>query len=87
MPLVGINENKILQSVSICASYFRTHACYVIKIFSSCSHMFTGATMVLRVKFSASHYFDDCRRHGVTIAQYIGELARYLMHLPEVFFS
>lgn len=40
--------------------------------------------MVLRVKFSASHYFEDCRRHKVTIAQYIGELARYLLHVPEV---
>lgn len=60
------------------------HSAATLALFSV---MEMGATMVLRVKFSASHYFDDCRRHGVTIAQYIGELARYLLHIPEVFFS
>jgi hypothetical protein len=47
-------------------------------------HIFTGSTMVLRSKFSAQHYFEDCRRHNVTIIQYIGELCRYLLALPEV---
>ncbi|XP_062606097.1 long-chain fatty acid transport protein 2-like [Saccostrea cucullata] len=47
------------------------------------SVMDVGATMILRVRFSASHYFEECRRHKVTIAQYIGELARYLLHVPE----
>ncbi|KAJ8304222.1 hypothetical protein KUTeg_017805 [Tegillarca granosa] len=28
-------------------------------------------------------YFDDCRRYGVTVIQYIGELLRYLLHQPE----
>lgn len=42
--------------------------------------------MVLRRKFSAKHYFSDCRRHNVTVAQYIGELCRYLLALPEVNF-
>ncbi|XP_021351477.1 very long-chain acyl-CoA synthetase-like [Mizuhopecten yessoensis] len=44
---------------------------------------YTGATMVLRKKFSASHFFEDCRRHDVTVIQYIGELFRYIMALPE----
>lgn len=43
----------------------------------------TGATMVLRKKFSASHYFEDCRKYDVTIIQYIGELFRYILALPE----
>ncbi|XP_033750125.1 very long-chain acyl-CoA synthetase-like [Pecten maximus] len=43
----------------------------------------TGATMVLRKKFSASNFFEDCRRYDVTIIQYIGELCRYLLALPE----
>ncbi|XP_064608746.1 long-chain fatty acid transport protein 2-like [Liolophura sinensis] len=42
-----------------------------------------GATMVLRKKFSASHFWEDCCRHKITIIQYIGELIRYLMVQPE----
>ncbi|XP_060063692.1 long-chain fatty acid transport protein 2-like [Ylistrum balloti] len=45
--------------------------------------MNTGATMLLRRRFSASHYWSDCRKYGVTVAQYIGELCRYLLALPE----
>ncbi|KAK3585281.1 hypothetical protein CHS0354_040225 [Potamilus streckersoni] len=43
----------------------------------------TGATMVLRGKFSARHFWEDCRKYNVTIAQYIGELCRYLLAVPE----
>ncbi|KAF7235496.1 Solute carrier family 27 member 3, partial [Varanus komodoensis] len=39
-----------------------------------------GATCVLKKKFSASQFWPDCRRHGVTIFQYIGELCRYLVN-------
>jgi fatty-acyl-CoA synthase len=42
-----------------------------------------GATVVLRRKFSASHFWSDCRTEGVTLFQYIGELCRYLVHSPE----
>ncbi|KAB0392935.1 hypothetical protein E2I00_014264, partial [Balaenoptera physalus] len=31
-----------------------------------------GATVVLRAKFSASQFWDDCRKYNVTIIQYIG---------------
>lgn len=41
-----------------------------------------GATMVLRSKFSAHHFWDDCRKHNVTIIQYIGEICRYLVAQP-----
>uniref|UniRef100_A0A3Q3XLK3 Long-chain-fatty-acid--CoA ligase n=1 Tax=Mola mola TaxID=94237 RepID=A0A3Q3XLK3_MOLML len=37
-----------------------------------------GATCVLKKKFSASQFWSDCRKHDVTIFQYIGELCRYL---------
>lgn len=40
--------------------------------------------MVLRKKFSASHFWEDCCKHKVTIVQYIGELIRYVMAQPEV---
>ncbi|KAL3865946.1 hypothetical protein ACJMK2_043290 [Sinanodonta woodiana] len=43
----------------------------------------TGATLVLRRKFSAHHFWEDCRKYNVTIAQYIGELCRYLLAVPE----
>jgi len=41
--------------------------------------MSSGISMVLRDKFSASQYFQDCARYRVTVAQYIGELCRYLL--------
>ncbi|KAJ8304729.1 hypothetical protein KUTeg_018312 [Tegillarca granosa] len=41
-----------------------------------------GAIMVLRRKFSTHHFFEDCRKHGVTVIQYIGEMCRYLLRLP-----
>lgn len=41
-----------------------------------------GATMVLARKFSASRFWDDCRRYDVTAFCYIGELCRYLLNQP-----
>ncbi|KAM9202911.1 long-chain fatty acid transport protein 2 isoform 2-T2 [Dugong dugon] len=43
----------------------------------------TGATLALRTKFSASRFWDDCRKYNVTVIQYIGELLRYLCNSPE----
>ncbi|XP_036910506.1 very long-chain acyl-CoA synthetase [Sturnira hondurensis] len=42
-----------------------------------------GATLVLRNKFSASQFWDDCRKYHVTAIQYIGELLRYLCNSPQ----
>jgi fatty-acyl-CoA synthase len=42
-----------------------------------------GGTIVLRRKFSASHFWTDCQAEGVTLFQYIGELCRYLLNAPE----
>ncbi|XP_071322666.1 long-chain fatty acid transport protein 6 [Trachinotus anak] len=42
-----------------------------------------GATCVLKKKFSASQFWNDCRKHDVTIFQYIGELCRYLCNQPK----
>nr|XP_040019380.1 hsFATP2a_ACSVL_like domain-containing protein [Gasterosteus aculeatus aculeatus] len=41
-----------------------------------------GLTIVLRRKFSASQFWDDCRKHNVTVIQYIGETMRYLCNTP-----
>ncbi|KAM4630495.1 long-chain fatty acid transport protein 2-like [Polymixia lowei] len=42
-----------------------------------------GITVVLRSKFSASQFWDDCRKHNVTVIQYIGETMRYLCNTPK----
>ncbi|XP_067246809.1 solute carrier family 27 member 2a isoform X2 [Chanodichthys erythropterus] len=42
-----------------------------------------GITVVLRRKFSASRFWDDCREHKVTVIQYIGEVMRYLCNTPQ----
>ncbi|KAG8575570.1 hypothetical protein GDO81_009601 [Engystomops pustulosus] len=42
-----------------------------------------GATIVLRKKFSASQFWDDCRKYNVTVVQYIGEVLRYLCNVPK----
>ncbi|KAL5012006.1 hypothetical protein ScPMuIL_010557 [Solemya velum] len=41
-----------------------------------------GSTVVLRRKFSASRFWDDCIRYKCTVAQYIGEICRYLLVQP-----
>jgi fatty-acyl-CoA synthase len=41
-----------------------------------------GATLVLRRKFSATHFWDDIAEHGCTVFVYIGELCRYLINQP-----
>ncbi|XP_066540803.1 long-chain fatty acid transport protein 2-like isoform X2 [Hoplias malabaricus] len=43
----------------------------------------TGITVVLRRKFSASQFWNDCRKHNVTVIQYIGEIMRYLCNTPK----
>ncbi|WAR00669.1 S27A2-like protein [Mya arenaria] len=43
----------------------------------------SGATMVLRDKFSAKHFWEDCRKYDVTVIQYIGEVCRYLVAQPK----
>ncbi|KAG9465213.1 hypothetical protein GDO78_018660 [Eleutherodactylus coqui] len=42
-----------------------------------------GASLVLKERFSASQFWSDCRKHNVTVFQYIGELCRYLTNLPQ----
>ncbi|MGH0182238.1 UNVERIFIED_CONTAM: hypothetical protein FKN15_008808 [Acipenser sinensis] len=43
----------------------------------------TGATFVLKKKFSASQFWSDCRKYNVTVFQYIGEICRYLCNMPK----
>ncbi|KAI5641228.1 AMP-binding enzyme domain-containing protein [Phthorimaea operculella] len=41
-----------------------------------------GSTVVLRKKFSARNYWSDCAKYECTVAQYIGEICRYLLNTP-----
>ena len=38
-----------------------------------------GNTVILRKRFSASTFWQDCALHKVTVAQHIGEICRYLL--------
>lgn len=42
-----------------------------------------GSSIVIRRKFSARGFWPDVNRYGVTIFQYVGEICRYLLNLPE----
>uniref|UniRef100_A0A8C6LU25 Long-chain-fatty-acid--CoA ligase n=1 Tax=Nothobranchius furzeri TaxID=105023 RepID=A0A8C6LU25_NOTFU len=44
-----------------------------------------GLTIVIRRKFSASRFWDDCVKHNCTVIQYIGEICRYLLAQPVQF--
>ncbi|WAR00325.1 S27A6-like protein [Mya arenaria] len=48
------------------------HSSALIVGFFQC--MWAGATCVLRKRFSRSQFFPDCRRYGVTVIIYIGEM-------------
>uniref|UniRef100_A0A1B0GJ61 Very long-chain fatty acid transport protein n=1 Tax=Lutzomyia longipalpis TaxID=7200 RepID=A0A1B0GJ61_LUTLO len=42
-----------------------------------------GTTTVLRKRFSASNFWTDCIKAKATAAQYIGEICRYLLSVPD----
>lgn len=42
----------------------------------------TGSAVALRRKFSASQFWEDVNKYGVTCFPYIGELCRYLLTSP-----
>ena len=41
-----------------------------------------GGSIILRRKFSATQFWDDCKKYGATQFEYIGELCRYLLNSP-----
>ncbi|XP_028258171.1 very long-chain acyl-CoA synthetase-like [Parambassis ranga] len=48
-----------------------------------CGAIEKGITVVLRRKFSASNFWNDCRKYNITVIQYIGEIMRYLCNTPK----
>ncbi|TCK70258.1 long-chain-acyl-CoA synthetase [Acidipila rosea] len=45
-----------------------------------CASLAGGGSVVIREKFSASHFWSDVIRWDCTMFQYIGEFCRYLIH-------
>uniref|UniRef100_A0A1B6DSZ8 long-chain-fatty-acid--CoA ligase n=2 Tax=Clastoptera arizonana TaxID=38151 RepID=A0A1B6DSZ8_9HEMI len=45
--------------------------------------LINGCTVALRSKFSVSNFWTDCIKYECTVAQYIGEMCRYLLASPE----
>lgn len=45
--------------------------------------LLTGGSIVLRKKFSTTHFWSDVQAEGCTMFVYIGELCRYLVNAPE----
>uniref|UniRef100_A0AAY4BPV5 long-chain-fatty-acid--CoA ligase n=1 Tax=Denticeps clupeoides TaxID=299321 RepID=A0AAY4BPV5_9TELE len=41
-----------------------------------------GLTVVVKKKFSATRFWDDCIKYNCTVVQYIGEICRYLLSQP-----
>ena len=48
---------------------------------------FTGCTTIIKKKFSASKYIEDCCKYNVTAINYIGETCRYLLSQPKSVFD
>ncbi|KAM3598443.1 uncharacterized protein V6R79_018075 [Siganus canaliculatus] len=45
--------------------------------------LINGVTVVVKKKFSASRFWEDCIKYNCTVVQYIGEICRYLLSQPE----
>lgn len=45
--------------------------------------LLNGGKLILRKRFSATHFWPDVKASGATLFVYIGELCRYLVNCPE----
>ncbi|KAM6981435.1 long-chain fatty acid transport protein 2 [Aplochiton taeniatus] len=88
-----VNQNRLLAALAVLASNGVTAhdviylnlplyhtAGFVIGFIGSIE---TGSTIILRRKFSASQFWDECRKYNVTVIQYIGEVLRYLCNIQK----
>ncbi len=46
------------------------------------STLTSGGSVIIRRRFSATQFWDDCVKYGATQFEYIGELCRYLLNSP-----
>lgn len=44
--------------------------------------IYLGCSIAVRKKFSASQFWNDCRKYNATVIQYIGETMRYICDTP-----
>ncbi|RWS25166.1 Long-chain fatty acid transport protein 1-like protein, partial [Leptotrombidium deliense] len=51
-------------------------------VFTLSQLFFYGRTIVIRRKFSASKFWDDCIKYNCTVSNYIGEVTSYLLAQP-----
>ncbi|KAI3377479.1 hypothetical protein L3Q82_008651, partial [Scortum barcoo] len=88
-----VNQNRLLTALAVLSSNGVTAsdviylnlplyhtAGFIIGFIGSIE---TGSTIILKRKFSASQFWDDCRKNSVTVIQYIGEVMRYLCSTPK----
>ncbi|KAK9504735.1 hypothetical protein O3M35_011001 [Rhynocoris fuscipes] len=71
----GITENDVVYDS---LPLYHTAGC-IIGCFQA---LLNGCTVVIRPKFSASNFWSDCIKYDCTVAQYIGEICRFLLLTP-----
>uniref|UniRef100_A0A8C9S0Q3 long-chain-fatty-acid--CoA ligase n=1 Tax=Scleropages formosus TaxID=113540 RepID=A0A8C9S0Q3_SCLFO len=77
-----LSSNGVKQEDVVYINLPLYHATAFILGFIGCID--TGSSIILSRKFSASQFWNDCRKHNVTVIQYIGEVLRYLCNTPKV---
>nr|XP_020493610.1 very long-chain acyl-CoA synthetase-like [Labrus bergylta] len=88
-----VNQNRLLTALAVLSSngVSASDVIYVnLPLYHTAGFIIgfigaieTGSTIILKRKFSASQFWDDCRKHSVTVVQYIGEVMRYLCNTPK----
>ncbi|XP_029284443.1 very long-chain acyl-CoA synthetase [Cottoperca gobio] len=88
-----VNQNRLLTALPVLSSngvmssdviYLYLPLCHTAGFIIGFIGSFeTGSTIVLKRKFSASQFWNDCRKYRVTVVQYIGEVMRYLCSTPK----
>lgn len=73
--IMPLRDDDVLY---ICLPLYHVAAC----VLGSSQTLLFGTTAVMRGKFSASAFWDDCIRFRCSVTQYIGEICRYLLAQP-----
>ncbi|XP_068178381.1 long-chain fatty acid transport protein 2-like [Antennarius striatus] len=94
LPKAAIINHERLWMASFLQTFAGVHSDDIIYVFlplyhtsgfmmGLCGAIERGITVVIKPKFSASQFWNDCRKYNVTVIQYIGEIMRYLCNTPE----
>ncbi|XP_068586759.1 long-chain fatty acid transport protein 2-like [Cebidichthys violaceus] len=88
-----VNQNRLLTALAVLSSNGVTSSDIIylnLPLYHTAGFIVgfigaieTGSTIILKRKFSASQFWDDCRKYSVTVVQYIGEVMRYLCSAPK----